>query len=63
MQKYLKHSCTGADWHLYPNDWSKMPGCYLRGTKIVYLTLHTSVTSRAKVLVKMANYSEAFWRE
>ena len=60
--------CPGADWHFEDiNKWRSKPGCYIRGSRAMYLTpsdeysVDTSVEARASYIKRFSEYSDEFW--
>ena len=59
--------CYGADWNITDaSQWYRKPGCFVKGSRAVYLTptknqTRSAVANRAVDLGRFAKYAREFW--
>lgn len=62
-------NCIVADWKISGDEYAegmKLPGCYARGSKTIYLkydksTSDATIKSRADDIIKYSGFSKKFW--
>ncbi|PIR43091.1 hypothetical protein COV24_04650 [candidate division WWE3 bacterium CG10_big_fil_rev_8_21_14_0_10_32_10] len=66
VDSIIESYCISADGRVAPLYGYDQPGCYVKGSKVVYVIpqkqqYSTVVEDRAKNIIKYANYSKDFW--
>jgi hypothetical protein len=66
VDSIIETYCIGSDPHIKELKGADAPGCYIKGSKVIYIFPQEGdsekiVEERAKNIIKYANYSRQFW--